>query len=394
MTIDKKIEENPIVKLTHSILTEGIRKKASDILIEPLEKNVRIRYRVDGLLQESFNLPQSTYSQILIRIKVMAKLDIAEKRLPQDGRFKLKVGRKTVDFRTSVIPSSFGEKVALRILDKSNLMFDLGKLGFEKEAVGKLLETVKHPHGMILICGPTGCGKTTTLYSLLHQVDKPEVNITSTEDPVEYEITGINQVAINPAINLTFANSLRSILRQDPDIIMVGEIRDAATVDIAIKAALTGHLVLSSFHAMDAAGAITRLINMGAEPFLITSCILLVAAQRLLRKLCPRCKEKYQPSEKILQSLGIKPKTGQIFYKPKGCDACRNSGYSGRSGIIEVIPLEQEIKELIMQKSSEADIKRKARELGMETMRESGVKKILSGETSIEEVIRTTIADG
>jgi len=247
---------------------------------------------------------------------------------------------------------------------------------------------------MILICGPTGCGKTTTLYSLLHLVDKPEVNITSTEDPVEYEISGINQVAINPAIKLTFTNSLRSILRQDPDIIMVGEIRDATTVDIAIKAALTGHLVLSSFHSMDAAGAITRLINMGAEPFLITSCVLLVAAQRLVRKLCSHCKEEYQPGEKILQSLKIKTEKGEnILYRSKGCGICQNSGYSGRLAIIEVIPLEREIKELIMKKRSESEIRKKARELGMRTMREDGMRKVLSGDTSIEEILRVTTAD-
>ena len=394
MAIEKGIEENPVVRLTDSILVEGIKRKASDILIEPLERNIRIRYRVDGLLREGFNPPKRIHSQLLIRIKVMAKLDIAEKRLPQDGRFKLKVGGRNVDFRVSVIPSSSGEKIALRILDKSTLMLDLEKLGFEQREVKKLREAVKHPHGMILICGPTGCGKTTTLYSLLHLVDKPEVNITSTEDPVEYEISGINQVAINPAIKLTFTNSLRSILRQDPDIIMVGEIRDATTVDIAIKAALTGHLVLSSFHSMDAAGAITRLINMGAEPFLITSCVLLVAAQRLVRKLCSHCKEEYQPGEKILQSLKIKTEKGEnILYRSKGCGICQNSGYSGRLAIIEVIPLEREIKELIMKKRSESEIRKKARELGMRTMREDGMRKVLSGETSVEEILRVTTAD-
>jgi len=393
MAIEKNIENDPVVRLTNSILVEGIKKKASDILIEPLEKNIRIRYRIDGLLREGFNPPKSIHSQLLIRIKVMAKLNISEKRLPQDGRFKLRVERSNVDFRVSIVPSSLGEKVALRILDKSALMLNLEKLGFDREEVRMLREATKHPHGMILICGPTGCGKTTTLYSLLHLVDQPEINITSTEDPVEYEIPGINQVAINPAINLTFANSLRSILRQDPDIIMVGEIRDAKTLDIAIKSALTGHLVLSSFHSMDTPGAITRLSNMGAEPFLITSCVLLVAAQRLVRNLCPHCKKTYQPPEKILQALKISSKDEAVFYQPKGCSQCQGFGYSGRLGVIEVLPLNKEIKELIMKRSSESEIRKKAQELGMKTLRENAIKKLLSGETSIEEIVRVTIDD-
>ncbi|MFA5393505.1 MAG: GspE/PulE family protein [Candidatus Ratteibacteria bacterium] len=385
-------EESPVIRLTDVLLVEGINRKASDILIEPLENEVRIRYRVNGFLQHGFKFPHHFLSSFLIRIKVIAKLDISESRLPQDGRFKIRTGEKVVDFRVSVVPSSFGEKIALRILDKSSLLFNIDELGFDEDAVNLLKESARKPYGMILVCGPTGCGKTTTLYSLLHLRDEPSENITTVEDPVEYEIPGINQVAINPSIGLTFAASLRSILRQDPDIIMVGEIRDAATLDVAIKSALTGHLVLSSFHAMDSAGTITRLLNMKAEPFLITSCVLLVASQRLLRRLCPSCRQPYHPDSVMCQKLKIEP-DGFTFYRPQGCSVCNNSGYSGRLGIIEVLPLTAEIKDLILKRASETQIRKKMGELQIKTLWKQGSDKITSGEVSVEEFLRVIAED-
>ena len=390
--VQAALEEDPIIKLTEVILIEGVRRKASDILIEPLEKNTRVRYRVDGFLQHGFEFPRSFLSSLLVRIKVVSKLNISERRLPQDGRFKLRVGDKLVDFRVAVVPSIFGEKVTLRILDKANLVLELSKLGFTEEAGQRLQEAARRPHGMLLVCGPTGCGKTTTLYSILHLVDRPTVNITTTEDPVEYEIPGINQIAINPGIGLTFAACLRSILRQDPDIIMVGEIRDGETLDIAIKAALTGHLVLSSFHAMDASGAITRLINMKAEPFLLTSCIVLVAAQRLLRRLCPACRQSYQPDAALCARLKSE-KSGLTFYRPTGCSACNQSGYSGRLGIIEILPFSPEVKELILAQASEANLRKKMRETKNKTLWQCGVEKVNAGEVSVEELLRVVAED-
>jgi type IV pilus assembly protein PilB len=386
-------QETPVIKITNILLAESINKRASDLLIEPLENELRVRYRVDGILQEAKAPPKSMQNAIISRIKVMADLDIAERRLPQDGRFKIKIGNRMVDFRVSIIPATFGEKAALRVLDKLTLMLEIDKLGFEQGSLKDIKRYSSRPHGMILVCGPTGCGKTTTLYSILNFIDRPEKNIVTVEDPVEYQLQGINQVTYREDIGLTFASALRSILRQDPDIIMVGEIRDFQTADIAIKAALTGHLVLSTLHTTDAAGSIVRLINMGTEPFLIASSVIMVAAQRLLRKLCPNCKEAYEVEEHLKKEIGLAKDKKWVFYRPKGCEACGGTGYLGRIGIIEVLNLTPAIKELIMKRASEAEIKIAARKAGMSTLRENGLCKVKAGITSLEEVIRVTAAD-
>ncbi len=393
------IQETPVVKITDIFLAQAVQRRASDLLIEPLENRLRIRYRIDGILQEFEAPPKSMHNAIISRLKVMAHLDIAQRRLPQDGRFKIKIaGEKEVDFRLSILPSSFGEKAALRILDKSQLTLDIEKLGFEPKPLADLKRCVSKPYGMILICGPTGSGKTTTLYSLLKFVDSLEKNIVTVEDPVEYQLDGINQVSAHPDIGLAFANALRSILRQDPNIIMIGEIRDFETVDIAIKSALTGHLVLSTLHTTDAAGSIIRLINMGVEPFLMTSSILMVAAQRLIRKICIHCKEVYVPPDALKGELllAIKDKDEReraMFYRGKRCSECLNTGYAGRVGLIEVLVLTPDIKDLIIQRAPEAKIKELARKNGMTTLRENGVQKVIRGITTIDEILRVTASD-
>ncbi|MFH1244903.1 MAG: ATPase, T2SS/T4P/T4SS family [Candidatus Omnitrophota bacterium] len=392
-TLMEKVNEAPIVKITDLLLAEGIKRGASDILIEPLEKIMQVRYRIDGILQMGETPPKSMHEMIVTRIKVMSKLNVAEHRLPQDGRLKISFPGKDVDFRISVLPSTFGEKLALRILDKSALLLDIEKLGFEEEAIKTLKECAGEPHGMLLICGPTGCGKTTTLYSILNFIDSIEKNLITVEDPVEYQLDGINQVTALPEIGLTFASALRSILRQDPDIIMVGEIRDFETVDIAIKAALTGHLVLSTLHTTDAAASIVRLVNMGVEPFLITASTLMIGAQRLVRLLCPACKEAYSPAAAIQEKLRLKEGGKNTFYRPRGCKKCNNTGYKGRIGIIEALKITSGIKELIMKKAPEAEIKRFARQQGMRSMRENGIIKAIRGETSLEEIIKVTVED-
>ena len=386
-------QETPVIRIMNALLSEAIKRRASDLLIEPLENSLRVRYRVDGILEESAAPPRSMQNALISRIKVMSQLNIAERRLPQDGRFKVKIGERMVDFRVSIIPSSFGEKAALRVLDKKALMLEVDKLGFQQDSVKRIKEASFRPHGMILICGPTGCGKTTTLYSILKCIDRPEKNIISVEDPVEYQLSGINQVTYREDIGLTFASALRSILRQDPDIIMVGEIRDSQTADIAIKAALTGHLVLSTLHTTDAAGSIVRLLNMGIEGFLIASTVIMVAAQRLVRKLCPDCKEPYELGQDLKKKLGLTQAGKSVFYRPKACKACNSTGYSGRIGIIEVLVLTPAIKELVMKKASEAEIKIAARKAGMATLRENGLAEVKAGITSLEEVMRVTTAD-
>jgi type IV pilus assembly protein PilB len=365
-------QEAPVIKLTELILKRAVDAKASDILIEPLEAKMRVRYRVDGILREVETPPKAFLASIISRIKVISGLDIAEHRLPQDGRFKIKLENREVDFRVSVLPSALGEKVALRILDKSTAMLDVEKLGFDQRSLESLKNCALKPHGMILVCGPTGSGKTTTLYSVLKYVDSPEKNIITVEDPVEYQLRGINQVNANPEIGLTFAASLRSILRQDPDIIMIGEIRDFETVDIAIKAALTGHLVLSTLHTTTAAGSIIRLVNMGVEPFLISSSVICVVAQRLVRKICDRCREPAKLSDAIIKKIGMKDLESKKknFWKGRGCKYCFNSGYSGRIGIAEVLVLIPEVKDLILSRAEEYKIKTLARQKGgMVTLR-------------------------
>lgn len=387
--------EAPVIQVTNMILEEAVKKKASDILIEPFDRKLRLRFRIDGVLQEKKAPPKKMHAFIVSRIKVMSDLNIAEHRLAQDGRFKIKISNKEVDFRVSVLPSSLGEKVALRILDKSQAMLDIEKLGFSEDAVLKFKKVARLPHGMILVCGPTGSGKTTTLYSILKFIDSPEKNIVTVEDPVEYQLEGINQVTARPEIGFTFASALRSILRQDPNVIMIGEIRDYETVDIAIKSALTGHLVLSTLHTTTAPGAIARLVNMGVEPYMINASLVCVVAQRLVRKICSYCKESYVIKKDIFDSLklsGDKFKR-QEFYRAKGCPYCFNTGYSGRTGIAEVLLLTQRLRELVLSGAQEHLIKSEARKEGMKTLREDGMGAVLKGLTTIEEVIRVTAPD-
>lgn len=386
-------EEVPVVKVTNMLLSEATRLKASDILVEPLENATRIRYRIDGFLQEARSLPKSMHDAIISRIKIMSELNIAEHRMPQDGRFKVKYKDRMVDFRISILPSIYGEKASIRILDQSQATLDVDRLGFEGQTLEQLKKAAKRPHGMILVCGPTGSGKTTSLYSILKFIDTPEKNILTVEDPVEFDLAGINQVNAKPDIGLTFALTLRSMLRQDPDIIMVGEIRDGETADITIKAALTGHLVLSTLHTNTAIGAITRLVNMGVEPFLISSAVVLIAAQRLIRRVCTRCKAPYEPPEPIKKELVLLKDSKNTFYRGKGCDFCLGTGYKGRVGIIEAVVITPGMRTLIMDKAPERKLKEQARKDGMISLREDGMKKARSGRTSIEEVMRVTIAD-
>lgn len=387
-------QDAPVVKITNLLLAEAINLRASDILIEPMANELRVRYRVDGVLQEGRRPPKALHSAVVSRLKVMSDLDIAERRLPQDGRFKVKLHDREVDFRISVLPSSEGEKVALRILDKSQVMLDIEKLGFDSKSTDEIKTSAARPHGMLLISGPTGSGKTTTLYSILQYVNSPEKNIVTVEDPIEYLIEGINQVTAKPDIGLTFAAALRSILRQDPNIIMIGEIRDFETVDIAIKAALTGHLVLSTLHTTTASGSIIRLLNMGVEPFLITSSLIMVGAQRLVRKICPNCKEEYGLDLKAAEKLKIKLPGGKaMFYKGKGCERCLKTGYKGRVGLIEVLPLTQKIKNLILEGAQEHRLREEARHEGMQTLRENGIQTAIQGMTTLDEVLRVTVGD-
>lgn len=386
--------EAPIIKLANKIIIDALKMRASDIHIEPYEKGVNVRYRIDGVLHNSLNLPIQIKSSLITRFKIMAHLDISERRLPQDGRIKLKISGKEVDFRVSTLPVIYGEKIVLRVLEKSSLQLDLTKLGFEDISLKFFSEALEKPYGMILVTGPTGSGKTTTLYSALMKLNKPGVNIMTVEDPVEYSFPGINQVQIKEDIGLTFASALRAFLRQDPDIIMVGEIRDFETAEIAVKAALTGHLVLSTLHTNDAASTITRLINMGIEPFLISSSLILIIAQRLVRKLCPHCKKEEKYSKEHLIKIGFPEDMEQIkIYSPQGCSECNNTGYSGRIALYEVMPIKDEIKELILTGAPAIEIKKEAVKLGMITLRQSGINKILQGITSVDEVIRITFED-
>lgn len=367
------------------------------MFIEPLQDSLRIRYRVDGFLREIERLDKSLHFPIISRMKIISNLDIAEHRLPQDGRFRvLDAKGKEVDFRVSVLPTAIGEKIVLRVLDKNLDMLDIDKLGFEADSLARIKECCQKPHGLILACGPTGSGKTTTLYSILKHIDSPGKNIVTVEDPVEFQMKGLNQVNIRLEVGLTFPAALRSILRQDPDVILIGEIRDSDTLDIAVKSALTGHLVLSSIHTTTAAGAITRMINMGVEPFLICSSVIGVVAQRLVRKICPDCKEAYTlPMEgmKQFQIDELVPGHNMTFYRPKGCDKCFKSGYKGRVGITETIMLTPKIRDLILAQASEMEIKACARDQGMKSMRQDAVMKACRGLTSLEEVVRLTAAD-
>ena len=394
--LEKAADEAPVVRLVNLILVDAIKKGASDIHIEPYEKSFRVRYRIDGVLYEVMHPPLKLKNAIISRIKIMANLDIAVRRLPQDGRIKLKLGKnKEMDFRVSVCPTLFGEKVVLRLLDKSNLQLDMTKLGFEPQQLEWFLEAIERPYGMCLVTGPTGSGKTTTLYSALARLNQTTDNISTAEDPVEFNFPGINQVQIQEDIGLTFASALRTFLRQDPDIIMVGEIRDFETAEIAVKAALTGHMVLSTLHTNDAPSTISRLLNMGIEPFLVTASVNLILAQRLARRLCPECKKPAEVSEETLLDIGVPPEEIGTFtvYEPVGCNVCQGRGYKGRVAIYEVMPFWDALKELVIQGASTAELKAEAMRLGMKTLRQAGISKLKEGITSIEEVVANTAPD-
>ena len=393
--LKEAVEEAPVVKLVNFILSDAIVKGVSDIHVEAYEKKFRVRYRLDGLMYEAMVPPMKLRAAMTSRLKIMAELDIAERRLPQDGRIKLRMKNREVDLRVSTLPCLFGEKVVMRILDKGNLTLDLTKLGFEAKAMQDFMKAINSPYGMVLVTGPTGSGKTTTLYSALNQVNEVGVNIMTAEDPVEYYLMGINQVQMKDEIGLNFAAALRSFLRQDPDIVMVGEIRDYETAEIAVKAALTGHLVLSTLHTNDAPSTINRLLNMGIEPFLVASSVLLIVAQRLIRKVCSQCKEVEKVPVKALIDIGFSPEEAEkiVCHKGKGCTNCSDTGYKGRIAIYEVMPIGDEIKELILEGASATEIKKTAVKLGMKTLRMSGLTKLKEGLTSIEEVMRVTFGD-
>jgi len=393
---ESRVDDAPVVKLANFVLTDAIKRRASDIHIEPYEKEFRIRYRVDGVLYEVMRPPIKLRNALVSRLKIMSSLDIAERRLPQDGRIKLKLGKgREMDYRVSVLPTIYGEKTVLRLLDKSSLQLDMTKLGFEAEALKEFMDAIHRPYGMILVTGPTGSGKTTTLYSALSDLNKTTDNISTAEDPVEYNFAGINQVQIKEEIGLTFAAALRSFLRQDPDIIMVGEIRDYETAEIAVKAALTGHLMLSTLHTNDAPSTVTRLLNMGIEPFLVSSSLNLILAQRLARRICAKCKEEAKILPKALLEAGMKPdriKHAQPS-KGKGCDDCNGTGFRGRVAFYEVMPIKEDLKDLILRGGSAIDVKREAIRLGMKTLRQSGLSKVEEGVTTLEEVLRVTASD-
>jgi len=390
-------EEPPVVKLVNLILTDAIRKQASDIHVEPYEKTFRVRYRIDGVLYEVMRPPMKLRNAILSRIKIMAELDIAERRLPQDGRIKLKMGRgREMDFRVSVLPTLFGEKIVLRLLDKSSLQLDMTKLGFEPSQIESFQESIHQPFGMVLVTGPTGSGKTTTLYSALSDLNKVGENISTAEDPVEFNLTGINQVQMHDAIGLNFAAALRSFLRQDPDIIMVGEIRDFETAEIAVKAALTGHMVLSTLHTNDAPSTVNRLLNMGIEPFLVASSVNSIVAQRLARRICENCREvDTATSELDLEEAGLRPEQirSAKVYRGTGCPACSETGFKGRVALYEVMPLTDDLKEFVLNGASALELKREAIRGGMVTLRQSALNKLLDGVTTVSEVYRVSAAD-
>ncbi len=382
----------PIIKLVNLVLAQAIKDRASDIHIEPYANSLKIRYRIDGMLYNLLNLPRRIQSPLVSRIKIMAKLNIAEKRLPQDGRIEVKIGDKNVDIRVSVIPTAFGERVVLRLLDKSQEILTLSDLGLDEAKVRQFDRLIKSPYGIVLVTGPTGSGKTTSLYAALSKINSPEINIITIEDPIEYQIEGIGQIQVNPKIDLTFATGLRSIVRQDPDVILVGEIRDRETAEIAIQSSLTGHLVFSTLHTNDAASAITRLIDMGTEPFLVASSVIAIVAQRLVRVLCPRCKEAYEPDAESLIDAGI-PRSavnGRAIFRRKGCNACMNTGYRGRTGIFEIMIMDEGIKKLILKTSDSNQINDEAIRSGMSTLVQDGARKVLEGITTIEEVLRVT----
>jgi general secretion pathway protein E len=385
-------DEAPVIKLVNLILFQAVKERASDIHIEPFQKELKVRYRIDGILYQRLDPPKRYQSAIVSRLKVMAKLDIAEKRLPQDGRIPIKIADKDVDIRVSIIPTTFGERVVLRLLDKSSVLLGMEEIGLSPDQLQILDNLIRRSNGILLVTGPTGSGKTTTLYAALSRINSPDKNIITIEDPVEYQLHGIGQIQVSPKIGLTFAHGLRSVLRHDPDVILVGEIRDAETAEIAIQAALTGHLVFSTLHTNDAASAVTRLVDMGIEPFLVSSVVRAIVAQRLIRVICPECKEGYLPEAEALKEVGLVPAQleGKMAYQGRGCPACSETGYRGRTGIYEMLTVSEAIRQLIMKKADSTSICRQAVGEGMKTLREDGAQKVMAGVTTLEEVVRVT----
>ncbi len=390
--LQAQVQEAPVVKLINGLLADAVQRGASDIHFECYEREVRVRYRIDGVLTEIMRPPMKMKAALISRFKILSDLNIAERRLPQDGRIKLRIGRRLIDFRVSTMPALFGEKIVLRILDKGNLTLDLEKFGMEEKAGKDFMRAIMNPYGMVLVTGPTGSGKTTTLYSALSKINTPEINIMTAEDPVEYNLYGINQLQVRPEIGLDFAKALRAFLRQDPNVIMVGEIRDLETGSIAIKAALTGHLVLSTLHTNDAPSTITRMVDMGIEPFNVASAVNLVTAQRLVRRVCESCKEPASYPHEYLHAAGLDPGEwkGVTFYRGKGCEECEGSGYRGRQGLYEVMAMSPVLRRMILQNASTAELRDKAVEDGMLTLRSDGMVKVRAGVTTLEEVVKET----
>ncbi len=389
--LDDAANEPPIIKLVNLLFSIAVKDRASDIHIQPLEKDLRVRYRIDGLLYDTYTPPKRAQNAIVSRIKVMAGLDVAEKRLPQDGRIKVRVNDKDIDVRVSIIPSAYGEQVVMRLLDRGGALISLDSVGMNQDLEKKIISLITRPQGVFLVTGPTGSGKTTTLYAVLQYINTPEKNILTVEDPVEYILQGIGQIQVNPKIQLDFARALRSFLRQDPDVIMVGEVRDEETARIAVQAALTGHLVFSTLHTNDSASALTRLIDMGIEPYLLTSSVTAILAQRLVRRICPHCKDVYEPTEFESQLLKEYAHGQRKVYKGKGCPECLNTGYLGRIGVFELLTLTGQIRQMVQQKASSEEIKGEAIKDGMVTLRQDGIDRVLAGDTTVSEIVRVTI---
>jgi general secretion pathway protein E len=389
-------DEAPIIRLVNSLFAQAIKERASDIHIEPFEKELIVRFRIDGVLYEIIKPAKRFQSSIISRIKIMAGLNIAEKRLPQDGRIRIKIAGKDIDVRVSIIPTAHGERVVMRLLDKTSVLLNMTDLGLIDEKLDRMHELIKKSHGILLVTGPTGSGKTTTLYAALSEINSPELNILTVEDPIEYQMKGIGQMQVNPKIGLSFASGLRSFLRQDPDVILVGEIRDLETAEIAIQASLTGHLVFSTLHTNDSATSITRLVDMGVQPFLVASSLIGILAQRLIRTVCPECREPYTPTDEEIGQIELKresiPRPGFI-YRPRGCPRCLNTGYTGRSGIYELMMIDEEIQQLILKNADANTIKKAAQSKGMLTLRQDGAEKVIRGFTTIEEIMRVTQED-
>lgn len=388
-------DEAPIIRLVNSLFSQAVKERSSDIHIEPFETSMQVRFRVDGVLKEIVRPPKRFQNTIISRVKIMAGLNIAEKRLPQDGRIRLKIAGKDIDVRVSTVPTTYGERIVMRLLDRSSVLRDLDTIGFSPRNYAIITALIEKSHGIILVTGPTGSGKTSTLYGCLAKINSPNLNILTIEDPVEYQLKGIGQVQVNSKINLTFANGLRSFLRQDPDVIMVGEIRDKETAEIAVQASLTGHLVLSTVHTNDAPGAVTRLVDMGIEPFLVASSLIGVLAQRLVRTVCPKCPEQYLPTAEELRGIGVDPNKmhGRMLTRGKGCSHCQGSGYRGRTGIYELMLIDDDIRQLILRNVDSGSLKAKAKEKGLMTLLEDGAEKVLAGITTCEEVSRVTQED-